>query len=382
MSNSLSQKPNSQTNRNPLTGILGGALLFLCAFPVLYFNEAQENLSKVAEQAVEYNETLESSYLGYTVGAFSATNKANDPLLTREFVAVTRKVEMYGYIETQSTSTTNSGNTQSSFNSEIRYTYSKAWLTNPAQTTTWRGRTSDFPRDLPINYNTWVVNLPQPRTSTSTGLSINNIPVDGTNLDLSASNELSVTQDMIADNIYTVLLGDLYTSNQGSFDLTKPVIGDVRISFTVIEFDDQGLLLGNIDNNQFSAFTTDSGNIMYRFFNGESTIENVVSQLHTEYQLTIWIFRVVGFLMLFVGLLLSFKPISTLFNFIPIFGSVGSSLFTVVIFVVSLVLAVTTIVISLIVQNIFVVSLITLGIFGLFFVLVRRPKPLKTSTSE
>ena len=382
MSNSLSQKPNSQTNRNPLAGILGGALLFLCAFPVLYFNEAQENLSKVAEQAIAYSIDETSSYLGYTVGTFEATNKANDPLLTREFVAISRTVEMYGYIETQSTTTTNSGNTQSTLNSEIRYTYSKAWLTNPAQTTTWRGRTSDFPRDLPINYNTWVVNLPQPRTSTSTGLSINNIPVDGTNLDLSASNDLSVTQDMIVDNVYSVLLGDLYTSIQGSFDLTKPVIGDVRISFTVIEFDDQGLLLGNIDNNQFSAFTTDGGNIMYRFFNGESTIENVVSQLQTEYQLTIWIFRVVGFLMLFVGLLLSFKPISTLFNFIPIFGSVGSSLFTVVIFVVSLVLAVTTIVISLIVQNIFVVSLITLGIFGLFFVLVRRPKPLKTSTSE
>jgi hypothetical protein len=382
MSNSLSQKPNSQTNRNPLTGILGGALIFLCAFPVLYFNEAQENLSKVAEQAVEYNEALESSYLGYTVGAFSATNKANDPLLTREFVAVTRKVEMYGYIETQSTTTTNSGNTQSSFNSEIRYTYSKAWLVNPGQTTTWRGRTSDFPRDLPINYNTWIVNLPQPRTSTSTGLSINNIPVDGTNLDLSASNDLSVTQDMIVNNSYTVVLNDLYFTNQERFDLSTPLIGDVRISFTVIEFDDQGLLLGNIDNNQFSAFTTDSGNIMYRFFNGESTIENVVSKLQTEYQLTIWIFRVVGFLMLFVGLLLSFKPISTLFNFIPIFGSVGSGLFTIMLFVVSLVLAITTIVISLIVQNILVVSLITLGIFGLFFVLVRRPKPLKTSTSE
>lgn len=382
MSNSLSQKPNSQTNRNPLAGILGGVLLFLSAFPVLYFNEAQENLSKVAEQAIAYSIDETSSYLGYTVGTFEATNKANDPLLTREFVAVSRTVEMYGYIETQSTPTTNSGNTQSTLNSEIRYTYSKAWLTNPAQTTSWRGRTSDFPRDLPINYNTWVVNLPQPQTSTSTGLSINNIPVDGTNLDLSASNDLSVTQDMIADNIYTVLLGDLYTSIQGSFDLTKPVIGDVRISFTVIEFDDQGLLLGNIDNNQFSAFTTDSGNILYRFFNGESTIENVVSKLQTEYQLTIWIFRVVGFLMLFVGLLLSFKPISTLFNFIPIFGSVGSGLFTIVLFVVSLVLAVTTIVISLIVQNIIVVSLITLGIFGLFFVLVRRPKPLKTSTSE
>ncbi len=382
MSNSLSQKPNSQTNRNPLTGILGGALLFLCAFPVLYFNEAQENLSKVAEQAIAYSIDETSSYLGYTVGTFEATNKANDPLLTREFVAVSRTVEMYGYIETQSTTTTNSGNTQSTLNSEIRYTYSKAWLTNPGKTTSWRGRTSDFPRDLPINYNTWIVNLPQPQTSTSTGLSINNIPVDGTNLDLSASNDLSVTQDMIANNSYTVVLNDLYFTNQERFDLSTPLIGDVRISFTVIEFDDQGLLLGNIDNNQFSAFTTDGGNIMYRFFNGESTIENVVSQLQTEYQLTIWIFRVVGFLMLFVGLLLSFKPISTLFNFIPIFGSVGSSLFTVVIFVVSLVLAVTTIVISLIVQNIFVVSLITLGIFGLFFVLVRRPKPLKTSTSE
>jgi hypothetical protein len=382
MNNSLSQKPNSNTNRNPLAGVMGGALLFLCAFPVLYFNEAQENLSKVAEQAVEYNEALESSYLGYTVGAFSATNKANDPLLTREFVAVTRKVEMYGYIETQSTSTANSGNTQSTSNSEIRYTYSKAWLVNPSQTTTWRGRVIDFPRDLPINYNTWILNLPQAQTSTSTGLSMNNIPVDATNLDLSAFNDLSVTQDMIADNIYTVVLSDLYFSNQGTFNSSIPVIGDVRISFTVIEFDDQGLLLGNIDNNQFSAFTTDSGNILYRFFNGESTIENVVSKLQTEYQLTIWIFRAVGFFMLFIGLLLSFKPISTLFNFIPIFGSVGSGLFTIMLFVVSLVLAVTTIVLSLIVQNILVVSLITLGIFGLFFVLVRRPKPLKTSTSE
>ena len=382
MNNSLSQKPNSNTNRNPLAGVMGGALLFLCAFPVLYFNEAQENLSKVAEQAVEYNEALESSYLGYTVGAFSATNKANDPLLTREFVAVTRKVEMYGYIETQSTSTANSGNTQSTTNSEIRYTYSKAWLVNPSQTTTWRGRVIDFPRDLPINYNTWILNLPQAQTSTSTGLSMNNIPVDATNLDLSAFNDLSVTQDMIADNIYTVVLSDLYFSNQGTFNSSIPVIGDVRISFTVIEFDDQGLLLGNIDNNQFSAFTTDSGNILYRFFNGESTIEKVVSKLQTEYQLTIWIFRAVGFFMLFVGLLLSFKPISTLFNFIPIFGSVGSGLFTIMLFVVSLVLAVTTIVLSLIVQNILVVSLITLGIFGLFFVLVRRPKPLKTSTSE
>lgn len=382
MNNSLSQKPNSNTNRNPLAGVMGGALLFLCAFPVLYFNEAQENLSKVAEQAVEYNEALESSYLGYTVGAFSATNKANDPLLTREFVAVTRKVEMYGYIETQSTSTANSGNTQSTSNSEIRYTYSKAWLVNPSQTTTWRGRVIDFPRDLPINYNTWILNLPQAQTSTSTGLSMNNIPVDGTNLDLSAFNDLSVTQDMIADNIYTVVLSDLYFSNQGTFNSSIPLIGDVRISFTVIEFDDQGLLLGNIDNNQFSAFTTDSGNILYRFFNGESTIENVVSKLQTEYQLTIWIFRAVGFFMLFIGLLLSFKPISTLFNFIPIFGSVGSGLFTIMLFVVSLVLAVTTIVLSLIVQNILVVSLITLGIFGLFFVLVRRPKPLKTSTSE
>ena len=382
MNNSLSQKPNSNTNRNPLAGVMGGALLFLCAFPVLYFNEAQENLSKVAEQAVEYNEALESSYLGYTVGAFSATNKANDPLLTREFVAVTRTVEMYGYIETQSTSTANSGNTQSTSNSEIRYTYSKAWLVNPSQTTTWRGRINNFPTDLPINYNTWILNLPQAQTSTSTGLSMNNIPVDATNLDLSAFNDLSVTQDMIADNIYTVVLSDLYFSNQGTFNSSIPLIGDVRISFTVIEFDDQGLLLGNIDNNQFSAFTTDSGNILYRFFNGESTIENVVSKLQTEYQLTIWIFRAVGFFMLFIGLLLSFKPISTLFNFIPIFGSVGSGLFTIMLFVVSLVLAVTTIVLSLIVQNILVVSLITLGIFGLFFVLVRRPKPLKTSTSE
>jgi len=370
MNKSISSQRQSPTKLNPLAGIAGGILLFLGAFPVLYLNEAQENLSKVAEQAIAYSIDETSSYLGYTVGTFAATNKASDPLLTTEFVAITRTVEMYGYQETQST-----------VNSQDRYTYTKAWVVNPGQTTTWLGRNNEFPNDLPINYNTWVMNLPQRLTSTSTGLSMNNIPVDETNLDLSGYTSLSVSQDMITDNRYSVELSYIYFSNQGTGILSTPVVGDIRISFSVIEFDDEGLLLGNIENNEFTAYTTDSDNIVYRFFNGESTIESVIAKLQAEYQLLIWIFRGVGFLMLFVGLLLAFKPLTNLFNFIPIFGSIGSGLFTIMLFMVSLVLAVITIVISLIVQNIFVVSLITLGIFGLFILFVKKPKPLKTTTN-
>lgn len=84
----------------------------------------------------------------------------------------------------------------------------------------------------------------------------------------------------------------------------------------------------------------------------------------------LWIMRVVGFLIMWFGLMLFFEPVSTLFDILPIFGSLSRGIIAVASFVVALALSVVTIIISLVVHNIVALIIvvgiiIALAIFGL-----------------
>ena len=124
----------------------------------------------------------------------------------------------------------------------------------------------------------------------------------------------------------------------------------------------------------FVPFTTKNGNTVFRFFNGETDIKSVTATLQAEYELSLWIFRGLGFLMLFIGLLLAFKPLMSLFKFVPFFGDVGNVLLTIILFLISLFLAIITILLSLIVQNILVVISVTLVLIALFVLFAKKPK--------
>ncbi len=365
MNKSMSPKRQSSTKLNPFAVIAGGILLFLGAFPVLFLNEAQENLANVAKKAVEYSETYVESTAVYMVGSFNSTNKANDLFLANEYVVITRTVEMYGYQETQST-----------VNSQDRYTYRKAWVVNPSPTTSWLGTISEHPNDVPASYNTWVAAIPAGQTAISTGLSMNGIDVEYQGLNYSGFKPLALEESNVLDEDYSIQNNYLYFSNQGTGTSSTPQVGDIRLSYSVIDFTDTGLLLGAIVQNEFGRFTTKNGNTVFRFFNGETDITSVTATLQAEYELSLWIFRAVGFLMLFIGLLLAFKPLMSIFNFVPFFGDVGNLLLTMILFFTSLGLAIITILLSLIVQNLIVVIGVTLVLIILFILFAKKPKEL------
>jgi hypothetical protein len=363
MNPTLSRSRGNNKKSNPFAPFAVGILLFLGAFPVLFLNEAQENLANVAKKAVEYSETIEENTPVYSIGSMDATNKASDLFLNGDYVVISRTVEMYGYQETQST-----------VNSQDRYTYNKAWVVNPGPTSSWLGSNSEHPNDIPADYNTWVAAVPPRQTAISTGLSINGVDVDYQGLDYSGFKPLTLDASDVLDEDYSVQNNYLYFSNQGTGASATPQVGDIRLSFSVIEFSDTGILLGSVIDDEFVPFTTKNGNTVFRFFNGETDIKSVTATLQAEYELSLWIFRGLGFLMLFIGLLLAFKPLMSLFKFVPFFGDVGNVLLTIILFLISLFLAIITILLSLIVQNILVVISVTLVLIALFVLFAKKPK--------
>jgi hypothetical protein len=363
MINRSSKSQPNQSKMNPFVALLVGVLLFIGAFPVLFVNESQENLASVAKKAVEYEPSLENNTFVYTVGSITATNYAVDELLTKNFIYVSRTVEMYGYQESQET-----------VNSQDRYRYTPGWLVNPPVTTAWLGTINEQPQNIPTDYNLWISNLPQRQTTTATDLEINGITLDQNQLSFSGEQELVLNEADIENDEFSIQNNYLYFSNQLSGTATNPLIGDIRVSFSVIELSDEGLVLGWFNNGQIEAYTTNNNNLIYRYFNGETSIRSVVSLLQSEYELSLWIFRGVGFLMLFVGLLLVLKPLMSVLNVIPFFGDLGNFLLMLMSFGVSLLLTVITIILSLIVQNLLIVMSVSVVLFGLFFFLIRKPK--------
>jgi hypothetical protein len=363
MNRTVTRQANAMKKPNPLLMALFGVLIFIGSFPVLFLNETQENLASVTKEAVQYTEDLENNTLAYTTGSIQADDPANDLFIDASFLTITRTVEMYGYQETQTTT-----------NGEDRYTYTKAWVIGAKPTNDWLGSVGERPLDIPEDYDTWAINAPPRQTAISQGLSIDGVPIDAEFLYYSGYKAYVPSEDLVADNRYAVQGDYLYYSVEGSGSLNQPVVGDLRLSFSVIDLSDEGLLIGQLIEGQWNQYLTENNNTLYRFFAGETSIESVISILQAEYELMIWIIRFIGFLMMFIGLLLAFKPLMSLFRFVPFFGDLGNVLLTILLFLISLVLSSVTILLSLIVQNILLVVGVVILLIALFVVFAKKRK--------
>ena len=365
MNQSMRRQPNSMKKPNPFLMAGLGILMFIGSFPVLFLNETQENLASITKEAVEYSESTEDNTLAYTVGSMEVENPASDLFINQNFLTIVRTVEMYGYQETQTTT-----------NGVDSYSYNKAWVLGANPTNEWLGTVAERPVDIPQDYDVWAANAPVKQTAISTGISMNGVPVLYEFLYYTGYKSFVPSEQHIADNRYNIQGDYLYYSVQGNGTLSQPKLGDLRLSFSVIELSQEGLLLGEYTENQWNRYTTENGNLVFRFFAGETSITNVISILQAEYEMFIWIIRIVGFLMMFIGLILAFKPLTSLFKFVPFFGDVGTFVLSIGLFVVSLVLSTLTILISLLLQNIFLlVGLIAILLVGGVFLLQKRKNP-------
>lgn len=347
-------------------GVVLGFVLFIASFGVLYWNEGRFDLSLLAETATEVSAdtantdaSLEGTLVS-TTGTLITDDILGDDLFLApgQYVAVKRTVEMYSWVESSSTDTQeNLGGSQTE---STTYTYKQEWTENPQNSSNFAEPGYSNPEKL---YESVEV-----RAQTA---KVGAYDLDIATVDLPSFTKIELTEDMV-----TLMEGEELANKDYVFigygTLQSPITGDLRVGYSVVKSGVSVTAFGKLTGTQLASYADADGNTLFRLFNG--TRAEAITQLHTEFTTTTWILRIVGFMMMWIGMGMLFEPLSVLLSVIPIFSALSRVLFTVATFVVAFVLSLLTIVVSMIVQNVIVLVIVMGGIVGggLFFLNKKR----------
>jgi len=335
-----------------IKGVVFGFLLFVAAFGVLYWNEGRVDLSSIAKKSTEISSTTPSDGSANgtfvsTTGTVSSTEMLGDSLYLKPgaYLEVNRVPEMYAWTEEKTEK--KQSNTGGSETTTTTYTYKMEWTAKPMNSSSFNQPTGHINPAMKLSA----------ATNTVSELSVGVYKVDGKSVDLPAA----VALDLTADNLN--IPADAKISDNhiyvGGANPGAPVLGNERVSYKVVNGGFTGTVFGKAEGSKISRYTDEQGNALYRVFDGDRAAS--LAQMHGEFVLALWLFRLLGFMMMWIGLGLILGPVGIILDFFPILGSIGKAAISLITFPVALVLSVITIVVSMLLHSI-VALLIVLGL--------------------
>lgn len=425
----VSKKGYGSRITDSIKGIGIGLLLFLGSFAVLWNNEGRADLSETAGKAVEIDAAQVAEVEDGTLVAASGTLITGETLgdgvylKDGDYLAISRAVEMYAWVEkTSSKSDTNLGGSETT---ETTYDYVMEWTSNPTASSSFRypeghsnpslsldnynaivgsatvgmynvdpGKLS-LPSKSPLTLNEEVLTLsgnayiqgkyvyvpaavsafavPTTTTTTTSGGFFDEAPA-------ATTTTTTTTSDGFFDDVPATTNTATNTVTETTNAATAVALGDMRVSYSVLKNNVKGIAYGKLDGDQITPFIDkDNDNAkLYRFFSGSS--DEAVATLSGEHKTTMWIWRIVGFMMMWMGLSSLFGPISVILDVVPFFGSLSRAAVGVVTLVSSIILSIVTIVVAMIAHNIIALILtIVLGAMIFIFFIKKEgekgPKP-------
>lgn len=362
-----------------IKGVVIGFILFIASFGLLYWNEGRVDLSDIAKTATEISSSevntdpaLAKKLISAT-GVVSSNEIIGDNLFLQpdKFIAVERRVEMYAWKEDRTTKDkTNIGGSETS---ETTYTYRKEWVEQPESSNNFQHpEEHENPQKSLDSYTNNV------GVATIGIYSFDPSRVTLPNFEkilLNAQNTTLSKGAVVANNGY------LFIRKDESSTFENPTVGDLRVSYYALRSGFTGTIFGALGGDRIEPYINQDANSLYRVFIG--TREEGIATFHSEYTMMSWILRLVGFFMMWFGLMALFGPISTLLDILPIFGSLTRSLIAIVAFAASLILAIVTILISMLIHNV-VVLMIALGVtvvaMVIFIIFIKKKKKANGSS--
>ncbi|MDJ0755582.1 MAG: TMEM43 family protein [Ardenticatenaceae bacterium] len=329
-----------------LIGVLIGIGLFFGAFYLLWTNEGRVDLSKITRDSIAINgETVDPAHEGQLV-ALTARLTANTSLddspylRSGEYLQLERTAEMYAWEEEEETD--DDGNVTG-------YSYSREWTSSPENSASFNNPNGHFNPPMDIQYKLHTVETIQAgRFSFNTQ-----------NAFLMHPEPLPLNREMTIDN--RDIFDDFIYIGDGT--LSDPVVGDIRLSYTAYPANEMGTVFGSQNGSQITTYRhTDDETIIFRAYQMDR--ETAIQDMRNEYLTNLWLTRLGGMAMMWVGLMLILGPINALLGFIPVLGRLGRMLIAVVTFVVALVLSATTIIISAILHNLIALIIICIILIG------------------
>ena len=362
------------------TGIIIGVVAIVAGISLLYYNDGRENPFKVAEKSVAVSSSdnpndYNSEFISVSGDLVSDPLSDNLFLNADQYLAIKREVEVYVITEEE--------NSQGS-DGQVSYTYTNSWEGEiPSLNSTPTGSVTQNPAQKPFEDDTFV----------SSVASIGNFSFDPDDLKLRGYEDLELNTNLVntdidftvpntsnnspqnldldptdnpTDNIVFVNKEYVYSSSRA---VSNPQVGDFRVGYSVIPSDTFATIFGKVQSQEIIPYKdAKSGITVDSFFLTDR--EEALSTMNGEFKTSRWVLRFVGFLIIWFGLGMLFKPITNLADIIPFVGSLVKGAVAIVTLPVALVISIATIILSLILNNIWaLVVVILLAGLGLGFMI-------------
>lgn len=352
---------------NSISGILMGVIMFFGSFGLLYWNEGRVDMADIAKKAeVISADVISEKYQGRLVsvsGKILGSEDIGDGsyLKPGPYLLVQRTAEMYAWVEeTESENKTNLGGSETT---TTTYTYNREWTAAPKDASSF-----EYPEGHENPKPTQSAGEYRPATMT-----VGAYQFDGQTVGIGGGEELSLTAAMVNLPRGAAIQGNYIYLNGA--DPAAPLVGDERISFTVLKEGFSGTVFGEGDGAEIIRYTDEEGNALFRVFIGGHN--EALATMHGEYTTALWLFRLFGFLLMWFGMMAVAGPLSTVLDVLPFLGGASRAVVGGVTFLIALVLSTVTIIISTILHSIVALVVVALLIIGTI-VFLRSRKSSKT----
>lgn len=330
-------------------GVIVG-LLFCVAAPIgLYINEKNsvetaaalsEGASRVVTVQSSAKDASTTPRLIHTTGKATTSETLTDPDfgIFANAIKLSREVEMYQWNEEKESKS--SDTVGGSKKTETRYEYRKGWHSRAIDSQKFK---------VPAGHTNPAMGL-QSLERVATDVRVGEFKLSAELIaKISEETPLPITADHVKsfppplNYRYKPLNGGLQSGSA-----SDPVVGDMKVKFTVTNPQDVSIAAASL-NGGLSAWKASNGKDVSLLYAGTLDAHAVFERAQGDNVTMTWIFRLVGFVVMWIGVSLVMGPISTIARSIPLFGmlvggavgaGVGLFAFVVAAFATSVVIAI------------------------------------------
>ena len=309
---------------NSFKGILGGLVAIIIGVVLLWWNEGNNvrNLKTTAEMDKSYidvdSSTINPSNEGKLVATYGKI--ANEQELVDDTFGITIKtplmkriVEVYQWKEESSEDE----------DGDTTYSYTKEWSNELIDSGSFNKSGHDNPTQK----------LYEDKYYKSTDVKVGAFSLSSDQINMLSTDGVynTFSEDKIS-GLELSISGNYITNSK---DLSKPEIGDVRISFVYNNSTDVSILAVQ-RGNTFVDFVSSAGKTVNRVMDGQHSGAEMINVIKQENKMIKWILRVAGVLICVIGFATILKPISAITSYVPILGSLVGAAVGLVSFVLGL----------------------------------------------
>ncbi|WP_205341427.1 TMEM43 family protein [Denitrificimonas caeni] len=305
-----------------IKGILLGLILFVVAFPLLFWNEGRavttyktlkEGGSIVTSVASDSVDPANAGRLIHVTGLADTETRLTDPVfeVSAKALKLRRTAEMYQWKEDSSSETTKKlgGGTET----VTEYSYSKTWSERSINSDNFK-KSYEHPNPSSMPY-------------TSTQQTADRVTLDAFTLSPSLVRSIDSFEPLVLgsdtalpDTIKET--GQLYGAGfYIGADSTHPQVGDMRVRFDRVKPVQVSVIAKQVGNT-FEPYVAKARGSIELLQIGVHSADAMIQTAQTNNTMLTWLFRLAGFVCMMIGLNLFLRPLSVVADVLPIAGTI------------------------------------------------------------